>query len=116
MREGGFSKKNRAELRKLQGVAWERELGVALQELESQFVAWRNGTINAFELSDGIHKFHDGENRELWKFYSNPRNPYAVPSAIAKGVLTESDVSKGLMEKIAKDVEHFRQVWNADKE
>lgn len=111
-----FSKAMRAEIRKLQNIAWERELAAALSELQLEFDAWRAGKIDVFDLADLIHKFHDGRNRELYKIYTYPNSPYAVPAAIAKGIISESEVSNELMGEIADTVEHFRQGWPEDSE
>ena len=106
-----FTKKQKAEIRKLQGLAWKRELEEELGSLESNFEAWRNSEIDAFDLSDLIHKFHDGESRQLYKYYTYRNSPYAVPSAIAKSIISESEVSKELLDIIAGDIQHFRETY-----
>ncbi len=89
-----LTKKQRGEVRKLQALAWQRELDVELGKLEEHFRSWKDSAIDAFELSDRIHKLHDGESRELYKLYTYHNSPYAVPSAIARGLICESEVSK----------------------
>ncbi len=60
-----FTKSERKELRRLAGLAYERELAKALEALEESFGQWRKKKISAFELSDCIHKFHNGTARNL---------------------------------------------------
>ncbi len=78
--------------------------------MEGQFKLWRKKSIDAFELSDLIHKFHDGENRDLYKFYAYHQSPFAVPSAIARDVILELEVSKELLEVIDQDIQHFCEI------
>jgi hypothetical protein len=59
-------KSNRRKLRELAGVAYTRELSAELAKLEGDFGQWRSGEIDPFELSDRIHRFHDGISRDLW--------------------------------------------------
>ena len=55
-----FTRLERKELRRLGGVAYERELAKALTSLEEDFKRWMKNKITAFELSELIHKFHNG--------------------------------------------------------
>ncbi len=95
-----FSKKQRAELKRLNGLAWERELATALDELFAQFGKWRCETISEFDLSDKLHEFHDHTARDLYKRYAYGDNFFAVPAAIARGIIRESEVSAALLEKL----------------
>ena len=52
-------------MRSLVGLAREMELKRALEEVHADFQNWKAGGIDSFELSDRIHKFHDGPNREI---------------------------------------------------
>jgi hypothetical protein len=58
-------------MRLLVGLAHEVELGKALEDLFGEFQAWKSGAIDSFELSDRIHKFHDGPNREIYLRYTS---------------------------------------------
>ena len=53
--EGRYQK-----LRQLAGDAWEAELSMHLEGLLAQFHAWKEKHINAHDLSQKIHEFHDG--------------------------------------------------------
>ena len=107
-----LTKKQKKELHALQALAWERELEQELTNLEEQFRRWRSGTIGAFDLSDRIHQFHDHEARDLYKYYSYRNNFFAVPGAIAKGIISESEVSRQLLEAISSDIQYLREAQN----
>lgn len=59
-----YPKALKRKLRELGGLAYERELHHELAKLEADFKAWREGTLDSFELSDRIHIFHNGASRE----------------------------------------------------
>ncbi len=103
-----YSKKQRKEMRELQGLAWQRQLEEELENLESLFLSWREGTIDAFELSDQIHRFHNSVSRDLYTRYSGNHYEITVPDAIANGKIVESEVSKELLEIISEYIEHIR--------
>jgi hypothetical protein len=63
------TKANKRKLRELAGMAYRRELGAELSKLEEEFARWRSGEIDPFELSDRIHRFHDGISRDLYVLY-----------------------------------------------
>ena len=79
---GNHEKARRRQLRKLKGMAHERELGAALGKLHEQFVEWRSGRLNPFELNDRIHRFHQETARDIWRIYSGPAHE-ALPVARA---------------------------------
>ncbi|MEK6564079.1 MAG: hypothetical protein AABZ65_03505 [Candidatus Omnitrophota bacterium] len=95
-----FTKSERKELRELVGLAYERELGKALEALEESFRQWRKKKISAFELSDRIHKFHNGVARDLWGFYEIGHTELLVRHAIAEEIILKSEVSPGILGKL----------------
>lgn len=95
-----FTKLERKELRRLAEMAYERELAKALEALEESFRQWKKGKISAFELSDFIHRFHNGVARDLWSFYETGHTELSVRHAIAEGVILETEVSPGILEKL----------------
>ena len=103
-----LSKKLRKELLELQSLAWKRELEEELGNLEKLFSSWHEGAIDAFQLSDQIHRFHNGVSRELYNRYSGSHYQTTVPSAVAYGKISESEVSEELLEIISEYVEHLR--------
>lgn len=93
-----FTKKQKAEIRRLNDLAWERELAAALDELRREFDALKLGEISPFDLSDRVHHFHDHTARDLYKCYADGRNFFAVPSAIVRGIIDRSEVSPEVLE------------------
>lgn len=81
----------RKRVRELAALAYDRELGRELALLEGEFAKWRQGELDAFELSDRIHRFHDGTARQLYGAYGHDNAPLAVASAIRRGLLTEEE-------------------------
>ena len=79
-------------------MAYERELAKALESLEGNFKRWRKNKITAFELSDLIHKFHNGIARELWGFYTGGHSEMIVAQAITKGIILKSEISPGILQ------------------
>ena len=111
-----WSKKQRRELRELQGIAWERELVAALQVLRGDFDAWERGEISAFDLSDRIHEYHNGISRELFNRYSGSLNDFVILRAIASGVIAESELSDELHKSLRNDIAVVRKRWNSPSE
>ena len=109
---GRWTKKQRRELRELQGLAWERELEDALHELRSDFEAWaEKKEISAFELSDRIHKFHNGRSRELYNMYSGSLDSFRIGPVVARGVIDGSELSDELRDIASDDIVQCRERW-----
>jgi hypothetical protein len=104
-----LTKTQKAELRRLAGVAHERELASAITDLEGEFARWRKGEINVFELKESIHKFHHGISRELYNHYEPRHADITVPAAIARGALREEEVDPSLLEHMAELIEFARK-------
>lgn len=103
-----FSKGERKHFRTLLALAHERELGAALRELRQKFDEWESGSLNAFQLNDEIHAFHQGISRDLYKAY-DPRNaPFPVAYAVASGILSEEEVGEQHLNRIRSMVDHIR--------
>ena len=103
-----LTKKQKAELRGLAGLAHERELSEAISSLESEFGRWRRGEISVFELNDRIHKFHNGVSRDLYKRYDPRDAEIVVPGAIVRGTLREQEVDPALLKNLAELIEFAR--------
>jgi hypothetical protein len=95
-----FDKAQRKELRRLAGLAYERELGSALAALETQFQEWRAGKLDVHELSDAIHQFHSGVARDLYVTYTRLESRVAVAQAVARKVLGDDEVPPTLREAL----------------
>lgn len=98
--KGRFTRLERKELRKLAGLAYERELAKALSSLEEDFKRWRENQITPFELSELIHKFHNGIARDLWNFYETGDAGLIVRRAIDDGVILKPEVGLSISEKL----------------
>lgn len=120
MSVGEFTKLEKKELRRLSGVAYERELSSASGELESEFGRWRKGVIDVFLLNELIHQFHDVTSRDLYKAYVMGDTHWNVASAIARGILKESEVKTSVLDKLRSAIDMAREFSqlkeNLDKE
>jgi hypothetical protein len=103
-----YSKKERAELRRLAGEVYEWELGQELQTLDESFQNWRDGKLLSSELSDAIHEFHQHAARDLWSMYQTLRDDDKVARGLVIGALGEESISADLREKIKPLSQHFR--------
>ena len=106
-----WSKKQRRELRELQGLAWEREHEEALGSLRKDFKRWDGGEITVFELSDKIHEFHNGRSRELFNMYSGNLDNWWIGHTVATGVIDESELSDDLREVFKDDIARCRESY-----
>jgi hypothetical protein len=103
-----FTKAEKKQLRRLAGIAYERELERELSSLLGQFQNWRNGEIDPFELSDHIHEFHEGPNRGLYNFYNRADPHMAVARALVEELLSESEVPDDSRLKLVSAVDFYR--------
>jgi hypothetical protein len=96
-------------LRDLVGLAYEVELGRELGKLAEHFDEWREGKIDAFDLTELVHKYHQGPARELWKRYADrPMVEMQVASAIARGILRREDVPEETWPYVEELIERYR--------
>lgn len=95
-------------LRKLAGLAYERELTRELEALGRQFDRWREGGISCWDLTDRIHEFHDGASRELFKRYNYSKPEFTVPQALAENILSEDEIPRVVLDRIRKAIDFYR--------
>ena len=82
-------------MRSLVGFAHETELGRALEMLYEDFGRWKSGEIDSFELSDRIHTFHDGPNRNIYLRYTSRLDlRFLVQYALKESLLEKAAVPK----------------------
>lgn len=97
-------KEARRAIRDAASLAYERELTDALFYLADAFEEWKAGSRNSFDVSDAIHEFHQGDARQLFTRYGSSSVPdFAVASAVARGVITLTEIApagRGHIEKI----------------
>ena len=111
-----WTKRQKRELRELQEIAWERELGAALEDLQKDFHSWRNGDISPFELNDRIHRFHNGRSRKLFNTYSGSLDTFFLEFVVARGVIGESEISEDLLAVFRPHIVSCRKRLEVSKE
>ena len=67
---GDLTKADKKKVRRLAGIAWERELRNELRRIAAAIDEMENGSLSPFDVNDRIHKFHNGASRDLCKRYS----------------------------------------------
>lgn len=85
------------EIRDLAGVLHERLLAAELRKLEAEFARWREGALDAIELSTLIHRFHEGPPRQLWlQFNTNNVKVLSVhlKEGLEEGVMRAEEFSE----------------------
>jgi hypothetical protein len=100
----------RRELSELRAKAWEAELGEALLPLADLFDAWRRGEASAFDLSDAIHRFHDGDSREIWKKHQWNDTEMLLAEALADGYLRREQITDRVYAILEPSVEHLQSL------
>jgi hypothetical protein len=105
-----YTKKERAELRRLAGDVYEWELGREMKPLEESFRKWREGEILSSELSDAIHEFHQHAAREIWSMYQRLKPASIVARGLVMGALSEEAISPGLREKMVALSQHYKDL------
>jgi len=94
-------------VREWAAVAHDRELSHALRELHGQFERWQRHEIDAFELNQFVHRFHDGSSREIWKRYESNHLEPAIASAVVAGILSRDELPAELLQHIAALIEFY---------
>ncbi|HEY3780223.1 MAG TPA: hypothetical protein VGL56_04010 [Fimbriimonadaceae bacterium] len=90
--------------------AYERSLDKELHNLDTHFTSWKAGQINAFELTDLIHNFHQGPARKLFNtFTTRGMNEIMVAGFMTQGIINESDVSSELLDFLAPYIEFINR-------
>jgi hypothetical protein len=103
------TKATKRKLRQLAGEAYRRELGAELSKLEAEFARWRRGEIDPFELSDRIHRFHDGASRELYVLYNRLHPSQSAARAVALQILQEAELPSELLEALEHPLHFYRE-------
>lgn len=103
-----FTRTERRQLRELAGLAYERELGAALAELEAAFRAWRAGRLSPHDVSDRVHGFHQGPARKLYTLYAGLPPEHAAARGLAAGLLAPADVAPELLERLGPVAAFYR--------
>ena len=88
-------------LREYSAAAHEEELRRALLPISEAFGRWASAELGSGELSEIIHRFHEGPARELWVRYNTPHLEIPVAFAITTGVLGRETIPAELLEHLA---------------
>jgi hypothetical protein len=102
------SRAGRRELRRLAGLAHERELTRALKRLGESFALWSEGKLEPYELNELVHDYHQGEQRDIWARYKRGNEIPTVVRALAIDLLQPEELSPRLFEELEPAVEFFR--------
>jgi hypothetical protein len=109
MSEPRLTKEQKRQAREVAALAREAELTAALRELEVLFADWRKGRIDAFQLADAIHQFHDGEGRDLFSMYSSLPVEGLAARAIARELVPLEKVPRELRRALGDRIDHWRR-------
>ena len=104
-----MTKAQRKRLRQLAARAYERQLGAELAKLEADFAQWKLGKLDAHELSDRIHAFHNGPSRKLYSDHANSDPDFVVAAALLNETLSESEVDAELLELLRDHLAFLRE-------
>ncbi|GEP57174.1 hypothetical protein [Reyranella soli] len=96
-------------LREYAARAHEAELHQALVPLAEAFKRWERGELDSFELNDLIHRFHQGDSREVYVRYISRDHEPALAHAIATGLIDRTAMPGGLLDHLARLIELFEQ-------
>jgi hypothetical protein len=112
-----YSKKIRYHLRELNGLAHEREVRRYLDRLASDFDRWKAGTVDTWELTDRIHRFHNGPSRKLYSQYTTRGiEDTNVAHAIVTGIIREDEVPPEVLDAIAHALAFYRHLEASDED
>jgi hypothetical protein len=104
-----YSKKTKKEIRRLAGLAHERELKKALSDLNVKFKQWEKQELDPFELDDEIHHFHNKISREIFKKYNSYNmEDHFVAVAIVDGIIDKSEVAPKAYQELELLIERIK--------
>jgi hypothetical protein len=104
------SKRQQRKLRELAGLAHERALESALETLREEFERWTRKEIDAFELSDKIHEFHNRTGRKIYTFFVGTDPQIVVARSLVDGILTSAEVGDEIMAELAPTIEMMKRI------
>ena len=88
-------------LREYAAAAHEEELRRALLPISEAFGRWERRELGSGELTEIIHRFHQGPARDLWVRYNTPHLEMVVAFAITTGVLGRDTIPAELLAHLA---------------
>jgi hypothetical protein len=97
-------------LREYAGIAYEAELRKELEALSAKFDEWKASKLDNFDLTEAIHKFHNGPARELYKKYNySPPLEVLVAHAIVTGLLKKEDIRPDVLEYLSNTIAFYEK-------
>ena len=87
--------------------AHEEELRRALVPVAEAFKRWERGELGSGELSEVIHRFHQGAARDLFVRYNTVRLEMAVAYAIVAGILDRRTIPAELLDHLAGPLQFY---------
>ena len=106
---GDIPKRVKRLLREYASAAHDEELRRALLPLAGAFKRWEQGELGSGELSDLIHRFHQGPARELFLRYNTPHLAAPVAYAVAAGILDRTAVPGEVLEHLTGMIEFYEK-------
>jgi len=98
-------------MREMATVAYGRQLTAELNKVRRKFEAWDRGEIDAFELEQVIHRFHNGTARTLFNRYnSGGQLDHIVAAAVLDGILEEDEIPEAAREQVQYIVDVIRSI------
>lgn len=94
-------------LREYAGAAHEEELRRALVPVAEAFQRWERGEVGSGELSEIVHRFHQGPARDLFVRYDTPYLEMSVAHAIVTGVLDRRTIPGELLDHLARALQFY---------
>ncbi len=103
-------------IRQWAAIAHEREMRVHLEQLAASFARWQAGEVETWDLTDAIHQFHQGPNRDLFNRYTGPYPDLAVAHALVEGLVQEAELPAELVAALAPAITLYRGVPLVEEE
>jgi len=73
------------------------------------FKCWERKELDSGELSEIIHRFHQGPARDLWGRYNTGYLEMAVAFAITTGVLSRDSIPAELLDHLAGPLRFYEE-------
>src|SRR5210317_1770339 len=90
--QSDFTKSERKRIRQLASLAWQRGLRIELRKIAVAIEEMECGRLTPFDVTDLIHRFHNGAARDLYKQFSGSLPWLDVCRAHYDHVLTDDDI------------------------
>jgi len=95
-------------LRECAAAAHEEELRRALLPIAEAFKLWEQGGLGSGDLSELIHRFHQGPARDLYVRYDTNQLEAPVAYAIVTGVLDRKAVPAEVLDHVARLIQFYQ--------